>query len=89
MPGHPDPRLNLALTLERAGHVAEAFAAYDAALEVAPEHVPTMQAYAKLAVRRGRHDEKVIAMLKSIELRGEDGSWRHWAQHELARGQSK
>ena len=86
MPGHPDPRLNLALTLERAGHVAEAFAAYDAALEVAPEHVPTMQAYARLAVRRGRRDDKVAAMLKSIELRGEDGAWRHWAEHELAQG---
>jgi Tfp pilus assembly protein PilF len=85
MPGHPDPRLNLALTLERAGHVAEAFAAYDAALEVAPEHVPTMQAYAKLAVRRGRHDERVAAMLKSIALRGEDTAWREWAQREQAR----
>jgi predicted Zn-dependent protease len=85
MPGHPDPRLNLALTLERAGHVAEAFAAFDAALEVAPEHVPTMQAYARLAVRRGRRDERVLAMLKSIELHGENEQWRNWAMSQITR----
>ena len=48
MPGHPDPRQSLALVLEHAGHFAEAFTAYESALEVAPEHVPTMQAYARL-----------------------------------------
>src|SRR5262245_39789737 len=64
LPGHPDPRFNLALTLERAGHVAEAFSAFEAALEVAPEHVPTMQAYASLAVRQGRRDEEVSAMIR-------------------------
>jgi tetratricopeptide (TPR) repeat protein len=87
MPGHPDPRLNLALTLERAGHVAEAFSAYDAALEVAPEYVPAMQAYARLAVRKGRRDEKVVAMLKAIELRGENEQWRNWAMSQFARSQ--
>jgi Tfp pilus assembly protein PilF len=81
LPGHPDPRLNLALVLERAGHVAEAFTAYDSALEAAPEHVPTMQAYARLAVRDGRRDERITSMLKTIALRGEDESWRAWAQH--------
>jgi len=85
MPGQPDPRMNLALTLERAGHVAEAFSAYDAALEVAPEHVPTLQAYASLAVRQGRRDEKVAAMIKTIALRGESEAWRSWARAEIAR----
>lgn len=89
MPGHPDPRLNLALTLERAGHVAEAFSAYDAALEVAPEYVPAMQAYARLAVKKGRRDEKVVALLKSIALRGEDAAWREWAQREHVRTQTE
>lgn len=85
MPGSPDPRLNLALVLERAGQTKEAFAAYDSALEAAPEHVPTMQAYARLAVRTGRRDEKTAAMIKTIALRGEDADWREWAQKEEAR----
>ena len=34
MPGHPGPRMNLALTLERAGRIDEAMATYDTALEV-------------------------------------------------------
>ncbi len=84
LPGHPDPRLNLALVLERAGQVTEAFTAYDAALEAAPEHVPTMQAYARLAVREGRRDEKVDAMVKAIALRGEDERWRAWARAQMA-----
>jgi len=83
LPGHPDPRLNLALVLERAGHVAEAFSAFDAALEAAPEHMPTMQAYARLAVRDGRREERVASLLKSIALRGEDESWRTWARREV------
>lgn len=85
LPGSPDPRLNLALVLERAGQMKEAFAAYDSALEAAPEHVPTMQAYARLAVREGRRDEKTAAMIKKIALRGEDAAWREWAQKEVAR----
>lgn len=82
LPGHPDPRLNLALVLERAGHVAEAFSAYDSALESAPEHVPTMQAYARLAVREGRRDERVEGLVRAIALRGEDERWREWARRE-------
>jgi Tfp pilus assembly protein PilF len=85
MPGSPDPRLNLALVLERAGQTKDAFAAYDSALEAAPEHVPTMQAYARLAVREGRHDDKTANALKLIALRGEDDAWRQWAQFEVAR----
>jgi Flp pilus assembly protein TadD len=34
MPGHPDPRMNLALTLERAGQTEEAIRTYETALEV-------------------------------------------------------
>ncbi len=48
MPGHPDPRMNLALTLEQAGQVDEAIKAYQTALEVYPGHIPTLQALAKL-----------------------------------------
>jgi Tfp pilus assembly protein PilF len=85
MPGHPDPRLNLALVLDRAGQTHDALAAYESALEAAPEHVPTMQAYARLAVREGRHDEKTTGMVKTIALRGETDAWRDWAAREMAR----
>jgi tetratricopeptide (TPR) repeat protein len=51
MPGHPDPRMNLALTLERAGRINEALATYDTTLEVYPGHIPTIQAIARLQVR--------------------------------------
>ena len=36
MPGHPDPRMNLALTLEQAGKTDEAIRTYKTALEVWP-----------------------------------------------------
>ena len=44
-----------------------------------------MQAYARLAVRSGRRDEKTAVMIKTIALRGEDAAWREWAQKEEAR----
>src|SRR5438552_2922038 len=34
LPGHPDPRMNLALTLERAGRTDDALATYATALEI-------------------------------------------------------
>ena len=46
MPGTPDPRLNLGLTLEKAGLYQRAFEAYNAALEVSPAHIRTIQAIA-------------------------------------------
>jgi len=54
MPGHPDPRLNLAITLDRAGQVDEALSAYTATLEVYPGHIGAIQGLARLAVREGR-----------------------------------
>jgi len=47
LPGNPDPRLNLALVMETAGRFDDAFEAYEAALAVAPEHVPTLQGLAR------------------------------------------
>jgi tetratricopeptide (TPR) repeat protein len=86
MPGHPDPRFNLALTLERAGRTDEALAMYDTALEVYGEHMPSMQAIARLQVKRGRADARMIDFLNAIALRGEAESWRTWARDRLAVG---
>lgn len=84
MPGHPDPRMNLAITLESVGRVDEALAAYDSALEVYPNHLPTIQALARLQMRRDRTDERTDGFLREIALRGENETWRDWAQMHLA-----
>lgn len=82
LPGHPDPRLNLALTLERAGRVDEALAAYDAALDVYPGHIQTMQALARLQLRSARPDNRTAALLDEIALRGQSEQWRAWAKEQ-------
>lgn len=80
MPGHPDPRMNLALTLERAGRTDEALATYATALEVYPGHIPTVQAMTRLQVRAGKADAQTPGMLDDIALRGETDRWREWAR---------
>lgn len=80
MPGHPDPRLNLALTLEKAGRTEEALSTYATALEVYPEHIPTMQALARLQLRSGRADDRTPKFLDEIAMRGETEQWREWAR---------
>jgi Flp pilus assembly protein TadD len=83
MPGHPDPRMNLALALERAGRIDEALCTYDTALEVYPNHMPTMQALCRLQLRHDRPDGRTKDMLQQIALGGQDASWRTWAQSQL------
>ncbi len=85
MPGHPDPRLNLALTLERAGRPGEAIDAYGSALEASPEQAPTMQALARLQVRAGRDDQRTPDLLREIAMRGESEMWRDWARTQMTR----
>jgi Tfp pilus assembly protein PilF len=85
MPGAPDPRMNLALTLEVAGRVEDALREYETALEVAPQHVPTMQAMARLLMERDRSDERLPKLMESIAMRGESEAWREWARAERGR----
>lgn len=85
LPGHPDPRMNLALVFESAGRTDEALATYATALEVYPEHLPSMQALARLQVRTGKRDERTPRMLREIALRGESDTWRDWARFQLAK----
>lgn len=85
LPGHPDPRLNLALTLEKAGHVDEALQTLDSALEVYPEHIPSMQARISLALRTDRTDGETLSTLRLLALRGENDTWRRWAQRQLSK----
>jgi tetratricopeptide (TPR) repeat protein len=79
MPGHPDPRVNLALTLEMAGKVEEALASYGAALEVYPEYLPALQGIASLTIRSGRADDRLAGWLEVIAMRSDPSQWRGWA----------
>jgi len=85
MPGHPDPRVNLALVMERAGRTDEALAGYEAALEVWPGYLPALQGLASLTLRAGdREDPRLQGWLEEVALRGE-GAWKAWARGELGR----
>jgi len=85
MPGHPDPRMNLALTLEQAGKTDQAIQTYKTALEVWPGHIATIQALARLEVSHGRKSVELLGWLDSVSVQGESAVWRDWARAELAR----
>lgn len=85
MPGHPDPRMNLALTFERAGRIDEAVAYYGTALEVFPGHIPSTQALVRCQLRHDRPDERTDEYLKGISLKGESDAWQDWARLMLAK----
>lgn len=95
MPGHPDPRLNLAVTLERAGQKDEAMKTYQTALDVYPGYIPAIEAVTRLMLRHGSTRggdersnsarEELHANLSEIALRGSSEEWRQWAVEQLAR----
>lgn len=85
MPGTPEPRMNLALTLERAGRTGEALETYAAALQANPGHIESMQALARLQLRAGKPDERTPELLKEIAMRGTSDRWKEWASGQLAR----
>lgn len=89
MPGHPDPRLNLALTLERAGRFDDAVEEYRSALEVYPGHIQTMQARSRCLLRyrpdEVEDDPRLVADLREIALRGETPEWQRWARQQQLR----
>jgi len=84
MPGHPDPRVNLALTLEAAGQGEEAVEAFTSALEVYPRYVPAMQGLARYTLRAGLKDERLAGWLDIIAVEGDTEEWREWARREVA-----
>jgi len=84
LPGHPEPRVNLAITLERAGQMLEADASYTSALEVYPGYMPAMQGAARLAVGEGRRPAELSGWLEAIALGGESEAWRAWARAKAA-----
>ncbi|HYF14588.1 MAG TPA: tetratricopeptide repeat protein [Phycisphaerales bacterium] len=85
MPGHPDPRINLALVLEQVGKTDDAIEAYAAALDVYPDHLGAMQGLARLRVRSGLSDDSTRAMLSEIALRSDSQEWRTWAHIQMGK----
>lgn len=83
MPGHPDPRINLGLALERGGKYGEALDAYASAIEVYPEHLPAVQALARCQIRSGLNDDYTNELLRVIAFRG-SSEWKSWARKQLA-----
>ncbi len=79
MPGHPDPRLNLGLALERAGRAGDAIDAYRTALDVYPGHLPSIKALVRCQLRHNKTDEKTDERLRDIAMTS-DTEWSQWAQ---------
>lgn len=79
MPGHPDPRVNLALVLERAGRLDDARTNYESALKEYPEYLPAIQGLASLTLRSGRADERLATWLETVALNSHESGWREWA----------
>jgi len=84
LPGNPDPRVNLALTLERAGRLDEAFKTYETALEVAPEDLAAIEGLASLALRTRREEPRLHGWLEQLALASSDPAWSSWAHLHLS-----
>jgi len=82
LPGNPEPRVNLAIALERGGKHGDAIEAAKAALEVAPGNLAAMQAIAYVQVREGITDGALPGYLHAIAQRG-DPAWSGWARNRL------
>lgn len=83
LPGDPDPRFNLALTLERARRFDDALSDYHDTLDQHPHHMPTKQALVRLQRWLGKADRETPMLLKEIALEGESEVWRDWAAKQL------
>ncbi len=85
MPGHPDPRINLAMVLEQVGKPKDALESYRSALEVYPDHIGAIQGLVRLQLRQGKPNANTVPMLEQVALRGENDQWQQWARSELAK----
>ncbi|MEO0854312.1 MAG: tetratricopeptide repeat protein, partial [Cyanobacteria bacterium J06648_11] len=81
----PDPRINLALTLEKAGQADDAAASYRAALEMAPLSVDAMTGLARLQIRTTDTSGETVELLRKIEKSTDDASLRSWARDQRLR----
>lgn len=82
MPGHPEPRVNLAITLERGGKHGDAIDAAKTALEIRPGHMGALQTLAYIQIREGLVDKSTKGYLDAIVCRADDAQWRDWAARQ-------
>jgi tetratricopeptide (TPR) repeat protein len=80
LPGHPEPRINIAITLDRGGKYADALDAARTALEVRPGNLAAVRTLAYIQINHGLTDEQTIAHLDTIVMRTVDDKWRIWAE---------
>jgi tetratricopeptide (TPR) repeat protein len=71
-PRSPEPRFALAQALLRLGNKAGAHEAFDKALELAPNHLPTLRSLADLQEQEGNADAAEVLYRKVIELNPHD-----------------
>lgn len=82
LPGHPEPRVNLAIALERGGKHQEALEAARAALEVRPGNLAAIKTIAVIQIREAQTDDTTRGHLDAIIQRSQDPVWRDWAERQ-------
>lgn len=85
LPGHPEPRVNLAIALDRGGKHADALDAARTALEVRPGNLAAIQTLVWIQVNQRLTDERTGGHLDQIIARTVDPLWRSWAERERDR----
>ncbi len=78
--GDPDPHVNLAITLYRAGRFQEALDEVNIAEEMSPDYLPMLQTRCYILLREDRRDEVRLHDLHSISLRSPYPRWQSWAR---------
>ena len=84
MPGHPDPRLNLAIALERGGQIEDAILAYEGVLEMRPELDAAMVGLAAVQLKHRRADERTAEILGKIARSSTSVEVKEWALSQRA-----
>ena len=54
---------------------------------MAPGHVPTTRALARLVFLHWREENGLAQMLETVALEGETAEWRAWVREQLLRAQ--
>lgn len=88
LPGQPEPRVNLAITLDRGGRPAAALEAARGALECRAGNLPALEMVATLQIDTHMTDAATVGYLDEIIMRTTDQSWRTWATFERDRLQA-
>lgn len=89
MPGQPDPRINLAIALERSGQIEDAIMAYEAVLEIRPELDIAMIGLAATQLKHRRANEQTAELLGRIARNGKNPAVTEWALSQRAMLQAR